>query len=724
IFSANAIKAQGTRIVAVGVGDGFTNGPETPADNLAAISGPVANSDYYAVDWNEAAATLKQLALAGCASETAGSLTLIKRVVPETNVKPDMSGATLQGGWTMNVSSSDALVDGVSADGSGVSSSSGVTAVGTGAATFDVDFDGNSSATVDIDENAGAQPSSLLNQYTYYAAECTLITDAGSVGLAIQPWLPTDGTFQISMEPGDIASCIITNRAHEPPTTVQVDKVWNIDGNIYQDGAQPPDFSAQYSYEAGGTTYSDLSWGQQYVNLAPDQATASISENVVLPLGCNWVVNSETGMSGVQFKPIDPNTEDPTTVSLSDADNLAAPSLGADGVYTTSADSVSVNTSTDNRWLMVNNVTCDPELILAKVVNQSDDFQGPTADPESWSMTVTDAAGHSTTPDWSDSQTCDLATGNGPCYENGRYAVTESVPIDPMTPYTLSESGGSGAYAQDLFDVPSTGLAAGATGSWWCFGMDSSGTYLGLIATGATGQITIPYGIPVAECVAYNSTAELTAAKEVVGGTATAADWTYSLTPSGTVAAGAPTLTNAVWNTVERVRPGQQYTVSESNGPAGYTLTDLRCTWVSPTATGGAVMHTDESIVDNPTLTLWGDTTASCTFVNTLTPEIPPLPSPPPSPSPSPSPSGTPPSVTPPPPSPSPSGTPPSVTPKPPVAGFPPNPPEGAEVHSGGSALISSAAGATVPAIALLCVLAAVAGGLAFRLRRRHPKHV
>ncbi len=51
IFSANAIKAKSTRMFAVGVGAGIGGAP----DNLRAISGPVAGSDYYqAADYTAA----------------------------------------------------------------------------------------------------------------------------------------------------------------------------------------------------------------------------------------------------------------------------------------------------------------------------------------------------------------------------------------------------------------------------------------------------------------------------------------------------------------------------------------------------------------------------------------------------------------------------------------------------------------------------------------------
>lgn len=66
VFSANAIKAKGTRVLGVGVGSGVSGA----GDNLAAISGPkkhapggsVNDSDYFQAGWNELAGLLAGVA--------------------------------------------------------------------------------------------------------------------------------------------------------------------------------------------------------------------------------------------------------------------------------------------------------------------------------------------------------------------------------------------------------------------------------------------------------------------------------------------------------------------------------------------------------------------------------------------------------------------------------------------------------------------------------------
>src|SRR6185436_15079033 len=74
VFSANALKALGTRVVAVGVGAGVTGA----ADNLAAITGPVAGSDYVQTNFGALGTLLRTIALSTCL----GTVNVIKRVIP------------------------------------------------------------------------------------------------------------------------------------------------------------------------------------------------------------------------------------------------------------------------------------------------------------------------------------------------------------------------------------------------------------------------------------------------------------------------------------------------------------------------------------------------------------------------------------------------------------------------------------------------------------------
>ena len=79
IFSANAIKAEKTKVIAFGVGDGSSTVAAGP--NLRSISGPTLNTDYYqTTDYPAAGDQLRDLALGNCT----GSVTVVKQVVPAT----------------------------------------------------------------------------------------------------------------------------------------------------------------------------------------------------------------------------------------------------------------------------------------------------------------------------------------------------------------------------------------------------------------------------------------------------------------------------------------------------------------------------------------------------------------------------------------------------------------------------------------------------------------
>ena len=597
VFSANAVKALGTRVIAVGVGSGVS----ASALNLAAISGPTAGSDYYTVGWQDAAATLQSLALSGCADAAAktGSLTIIKNVMAYGS--NNTTTATPQGGWTMTASSTRASID-------GAGQASGQTAFGTGAVSFSVDFGANPTADVLIDENVDAQPPPL-NSYTHVATACSLLTPTGTTPLATAG---AGAAFTVTIKPGDIASCVVYNRASDPnAATLRVDKVWDIDGTRYDDGAQPMEFSSSYSIADG----ADLSWGHTYTGL---QAGASIivKEKVSLPDGCNWAWDTDNQapsapggpaavLSGVQLERLDPATG----ATQAGPFNLAAPVRGDLGYTATGYPDTLIAGQGQNRWRVTNHITCEAQLILAKVVNSDAGHALPALSPFDWTLTATDdATGVPTTPGFYVYPTCDQVAPGEPCYAPGEpYAVARPIPVDPLDSFTLSEASdaaGADAYVR--------------SGPWTCYGVDPvAGEFLGPVYPGAAGdQVQIPYGVPVVECVAINSTAELSATKRVVGGSAQPGEWTYSLTP--VAPDDAPAVADGAWGAAGRVRPLQRYTLSESDGPAGYELTDLRCTWDGPDSLGGEIVaHADVSVIADPTLTLAPDSTASCTFVNT-----------------------------------------------------------------------------------------------------------
>ena len=104
IFSANAVKAEGTKLIAFGVGDGV--GSAGAGLNLRSISGPTLNTDYYqTADYAAAGAQLRG---AGPREVARVRSSVVKQVVPSTTATGSTAGAQPQGGWTFTGASGNA----------------------------------------------------------------------------------------------------------------------------------------------------------------------------------------------------------------------------------------------------------------------------------------------------------------------------------------------------------------------------------------------------------------------------------------------------------------------------------------------------------------------------------------------------------------------------------------------------------------------------------------
>jgi len=92
IFSANALKAKGTKVIAVGI-----NATHATTLNLRAISGPAELRDFFTTNWVELETALRALALANCG----GTVNVTKLVVP-ASAHHDLAAAVPAPGWTMH----------------------------------------------------------------------------------------------------------------------------------------------------------------------------------------------------------------------------------------------------------------------------------------------------------------------------------------------------------------------------------------------------------------------------------------------------------------------------------------------------------------------------------------------------------------------------------------------------------------------------------------------
>lgn len=336
VLSANAVKAEGTRVVAFGVGAGISGA----ADNVRAITG---DGNYFQTpNYQSAADQLKTLALGPCKP----TVSVVKEVLP--------SGATSTangvptGGWDFTASSGTA---GVTVGGG--SSSTSTTSDETGATTFPLSYpSGTSAASVTVAEKPSPAQSS---DYTTYPANgfvpvCTDLDPAPGQPSSV-PIVPstTGPSFTVTAHADQAISCVVYNVEKPaptipPPAIVRIDKVWNVDGTSYPDGDQPDGISATLTIDGGpsdfGTSYDD-----DYV----EGDTVAFHEATAVDLPLCRLTGSSTRVTG------------------------------GTGAVNAAHDEYTLGAGT-NIATITNDVSCESKLTLVKQV------QGGSASPMEWTL--------------------------------------------------------------------------------------------------------------------------------------------------------------------------------------------------------------------------------------------------------------------------------------------------------------------------------------------------
>ncbi|WP_341721990.1 hypothetical protein [Streptomyces albidoflavus] len=351
IFAANAVKAQGTRVVAVGVGRGVEG---VSGLNLRAISGPEAftgdnpeTADYYqTTDFTAAGAALNQLALSNCA----GTVSVIKQIVPESNTGEDVSGSRNAGpGWEFTASSTEPL--------GGLPDTRATDDDGTGGVTFEPEFPPTTGeAPVTVEETQ--QPNHTLVTRGGANAVCVNLDDGASVPVTNSG--PTGFTVDLARQGG--VSCTVYNRpdpSQDELADLTVDKRWTIDGTPYAEGDQPDGYEATLTLTGpDGAAATPQPWGTPRTGYAPGD-TATVDEETTLPDRCELTDSQVTEANG------DPATGDLPFRATLDREHT--------------------------RLTVTNTVTCDEEedsarlRLVKKVVNR----HGGTATPSDWQLTAT-----------------------------------------------------------------------------------------------------------------------------------------------------------------------------------------------------------------------------------------------------------------------------------------------------------------------------------------------
>ncbi|MBE7699889.1 VWA domain-containing protein, partial [Oerskovia sp. Sa1BUA8] len=326
VFSANAVKDEGTHMVAFGVGDGIDSAGS--GLNLRAISGQLAGTDYFqTADYEDAGNQLRALALGNCE----GSVSVIKQVVPSSAPVGSIEGAEPAGGWELTAESQ---TGGVTVD----APATATTAVGTGAANFGLTFaGGTTSGTVGVLETQ--QPGFTLQQVDGANAVCTNILTGDPVTVT------NDGAngFDVPVTATAAVTCTIYNRAPSPVASLVVNKTWVVNGTSYADGQQPGALTAVA--QVAGTPQA---WGVPRTGLQQGQSIA-VAETTTNGLqGCTFDSQRVTNVNGTTV-----DQALPSSVTLVAGANSA---------------------------MVTNTVTCESTLTLAKTV------QGGPASPTAWTL--------------------------------------------------------------------------------------------------------------------------------------------------------------------------------------------------------------------------------------------------------------------------------------------------------------------------------------------------
>lgn len=565
IFSANALKAKDTRVLAFGVGGG-ANGTNV-ALNLQAISGTTkfngsnsATADYYqTTDYDAVGQALRELALGNCE----GNLTVTKEIVPSGNTGNDISGATPAGaGWTFDTTINTNGVTTPDPDKT-------TTADGTGTVAFPLTFPGGvNSASVGVTETQ--QSGYTLIPVNGQNAVCTNLTTQQSVTPTANGALG----FTVEVPSTDTVNCIMYNREPAPQADVTVTKNWVVNGTDYANGSQPAELQAQLHLTGPGAAgATDQNWDDTRIGYEIGD-TAQISETVTT---------------------IDPDlcTQSAAVTSINGVDQDIPLGSAYDLVLT----------EEHNVATITNTVDCESRLSLEK------DVEGGPALPTEWTLSAENTDG------------APIAGFSG---TSGQPDVT-NIEVTPDARYQLFEDAGNPLYAQtdNRTNVQSNPLS---TGSATCIRVDANGDPFpgSAWSDGINGGVNVPLGY-YAKCTFVNETAELVLLKEVdndYGGTATSSDWNLTATPDAFAGLSAETVVGSpspVPASSFGVRPDHVYTLTESDVP-GYEFSRLEQlvggTWTTVVANPVAGEYPQQDADGNWQVTVDPLNTATYRFVN------------------------------------------------------------------------------------------------------------
>lgn len=294
VFSANQLKAKGTRVVAVGVGANAAGAQN--ALNLRAITGPSAGNDYFQVpDFASASQRLQQMLGGSCAAP----ITVTNMIVPLRTPPGEITDATPAGaGWTFTARDPG--------PGLGMPSPASRTTTGDGSGSVEFAFklpaESTRSAPVTIE--TAVLPEHTLVTPSGKAAVCREIGSGAEVPAAAAG----ANAFRVSARRDTKIGCTVYYRVPDTSASLSVTKNWvvqDVDGKTTstfrvpgQTDGLPAGLSASLRFNGPGLKGESVqSWGEPRSKyLAGDTVRIVESAGVdgtLLP-GCSMVSQRAT----------------------------------------------------------------------------------------------------------------------------------------------------------------------------------------------------------------------------------------------------------------------------------------------------------------------------------------------------------------------------------------------------------------------------------------------
>lgn len=260
ITSANAVKNQGTRMLAVGVGSGISGG----AKNLSAISGPNAyqagaslnNVDYFQADWKSLETMLEGIALGATCQANVD----VSKLTLAYGTKTPVSGGS---GWAFNATASGATLK-PGAD---------RTTNEQGKTSYQVEF-----------ASPTAQPAQVSLKETMSEAQKSAGWSLESVSCSVnggssQPYKELTANLQV--RPGDQVSCEFTNVQRMVPGITIEKRAWDTTDPSKIKGAK------QLVDGASVTSGHNVSWSYLVTNTGQTTLTGiTVTDDKVSGVNC------------------------------------------------------------------------------------------------------------------------------------------------------------------------------------------------------------------------------------------------------------------------------------------------------------------------------------------------------------------------------------------------------------------------------------------------------